>query len=116
MGGRLVPAVWAVPTAVHFAHRVLAGVVFGIVLVVAARAHREAPRTPAAALAGTAAALFLAQILIGAANVWSRLADAAIVAHVTVAALAWGALVATAASTRLDRSGDRVAAPVGGAR
>jgi len=47
-----------------------------------------------------AAVLFSGQILIGAANVWTRLAVGPVVAHVTVAALIWGTLVATAAASR----------------
>ena len=101
MNGRLVPSISAAPAGVHFAHRVLALVVGLMVLVLAARARREHPgRDAVAILASVAAILFVAQVMIGAANVWSRLAPAAVVAHVAVAGLAWGAVVATAATSR----------------
>jgi heme A synthase len=68
---------------------------------VAVRARRERPgRDVVAVLAGAAALLFLSQVLVGAANVWSRLAPAAVVAHVAVASLTWGAAVATAVTAR----------------
>jgi heme A synthase len=102
MNGRLVPSVSAAPAGVHFAHRVLALVVGILVLVLAARTRREHPgRDPVTILASATAILFAAQVMIGAANVWSRLAPAAVVAHVAVAGLAWGAVVATAATSRV---------------
>jgi heme a synthase len=100
-GGRAVPGTWTVPAALQFGHRVLAGVVLALVVALAIRARREAPGSAAATLAAVAAVLVGAQILIGAANVWSRLADPSVVAHVTVASLSWGALVGAASSARL---------------
>jgi heme a synthase len=101
MNGRLVPAIRSIPAGVHFAHRVLALLVGVLVILVAVRARRERPgRDVVAVLAGAAALLFLSQVLVGAANVWSRLAPAAVVAHVAVASLTWGAAVATAVTAR----------------
>jgi len=101
MDGRLVPRITSAPAGVHFAHRVLALVVGAIVVMLAVRARRErATRGPVAVLAVAAALLFAMQVAIGAANVWSKLASAAVVAHVTVASLAWGAVVATAVTAR----------------
>jgi heme a synthase len=101
MNGRLVPSISAAPAGLHFTHRILALVVGILVLVLAVRARGERPgRDPVAILASAAAILFAAQVMIGAANVWSRLAPAAVVAHVTVAGLTWGAVVATAATSR----------------
>jgi heme A synthase len=101
MGGRLVPRISSVPAGVHFAHRVLALAVGVLVLVVAVKARRErGSRDPVALLAASAALLFALQVLIGAVNVWSELAPAAVVAHVAVAGLAWGAVVATAVTAR----------------
>jgi protoheme IX farnesyltransferase len=48
------------------------------------------------ALSTIALALFVAQALVGAANVWSRLSPAAVTAHVALSALIWAALVAIA--------------------
>ena len=47
-------------------------------------------------LAVALVALFAAQILAGALNVWTQLAPAAVVAHVTLAGLIWGTTVAIA--------------------
>jgi heme A synthase len=108
MDGRLVPAISSAPAGVHFAHRLMALVVGVVVLLVAARARRERPRRdPVAILAAAAALLFVSQVVIGAANVWSRLAPAAVVAHVAVASLTWGATVAIAAVSRAVPRGAR---------
>jgi len=102
MGGRLIPSVAHLPEALMFAHRALAAVVAVLVASFAVWAWRERRRQPAVAvLALSAAALFSAQILIGAALVWSRLGAPARVAHVTVSSLIWGALVAAAATARV---------------
>jgi len=101
MDGRLVPVLSSAPAAVHLAHRVLALAVGVLVLLVAARARRERPTGDVVRVLATVAfLLFVAQVLIGAANVWSELAPAAVVAHVALAGLAWGAVVATAATSR----------------
>src|SRR6266540_5864589 len=101
MNGRIVPSAWSVPVALHFVHRILAASVGLAVVWFAVMAWRERPRrAPAARLAAAAAVLFAGQILVGAANVWSRLAGGAVVAHVLLASLIWGALVASAAAGR----------------
>jgi cytochrome c oxidase assembly protein subunit 15 len=102
MNGRVFPAIRSIPAGVHFAHRALALLVGVLVILVAVRARRErGGREVVAILAGVAGLLFLSQVLIGAANVWSRLASAAVVAHVAVASLTWGATVATAVTARV---------------
>jgi heme A synthase len=102
MKGRLLPDLPSAPAVVHFAHRLLALAVGALVSLLVARAWRDRRAKPAAAtLALLAAALFVAQVLVGAANVWSRLAAPAVVAHVAVASLTWGALVATTATARI---------------
>jgi heme A synthase len=102
MNGSLLPDLPSTPAVVHFAHRVLALAVGALVSLLVARAWRDRRAKPATAtLALLAAALFVAQVLVGAANVWSRLAAPAVVAHVAVASLMWGALVATTATARI---------------
>src|SRR5205823_10303259 len=104
MNGRLVPSLSTTPAALHFAHRMLAvmvGVLVVALLVPAWRRRRSSG--PATALAFTAAGLFVAQVLVGAANVWTRLATPAVVAHVALAGLVWGSLVATAAAASACR-------------
>lgn len=101
MNRRLVPTLSTPPAAVHFAHRMLAvavAVLVGALVLLAWRRRRSSG--PASALAFVAAGLFVAQVFVGAANVWTRLAPAAVVAHVALAGLVWGSLVATAAAAR----------------
>lgn len=102
MDGRVVPGISSAPAAIHFSHRILSVIVGAMVLVVAVQSRRErGGGSPVAILAVGAVVLFAAQVLIGAANVWSRLAPAAVVAHVAVASLTWGAVVATAVTSRV---------------
>jgi heme A synthase len=105
MNGRLVPSLASTPAALHFTHRVLAvavGITVAALAVRAWRARRERPAVTRLAL--LAAGLFVVQVFIGAANVWSRLAQPAVVAHVAVSSLIWGTLVATAAAARAASS------------
>jgi heme A synthase len=102
MDGRAVPNLSSLHPALHFTHRALALLVFVATAVFAATAWRARARRPAVArLAVVAAALFAAQILVGAAIVWSRLAPAAVTAHVAVGGLLWGAVVAAAETARV---------------
>ncbi len=96
MNGRLVPALGGVLTT-QFVHRVAAALVTLLVMWVAIRAWTM-PGRPRSVLRLTNAvvALFAAQILVGAATVWSQLSVAAVVGHVTLAGLVWGTMVALA--------------------
>ena len=49
------------------------------------------------ALSTLALGLFVAQILVGAANVWTHLRPAAVVGHVALSVLIWSTIVALAA-------------------
>jgi cytochrome c oxidase assembly protein subunit 15 len=109
-GGAVVPKLSGLRPALHFAHRVLAleaGVLVSVLAVLGWRLRRVAP--PVALLSVSAAGLFLGQVLGGAAAVWSGLAPAAIVAHVGLSSLVWGAVVATAASAQFAESWSRAA-------
>ncbi|HZN02162.1 MAG TPA: COX15/CtaA family protein [Candidatus Polarisedimenticolia bacterium] len=93
--GRIVPPILSFEIGVHFAHRVLALVVAGLV---AALAIRCAPlrRHPAIALpARIATTLVLLQILLGGAAVLTRLAIVPATLHVVTGALLFGTLLAT---------------------
>lgn len=98
MDGRLLPPLRSFEAALHFGHRLLALAVGVLVVALAARALRVGG--PVAALAAIGAGLFVAQVAVGAVTVWTGLAPAAVVAHVSLAALTWGALVGTAAVSR----------------
>jgi heme o synthase len=91
MNGRLIPRLGQHATA-HFLHRLLALGSSVLVASIVWRAWRREPRERAIrAISATLGALFVAQVMVGAANVWSRLSEAAIVAHVALGALTWGA-------------------------
>ena len=102
MNGRIVPALATSNAALQFTHRLVVvglGVLLGVLVV-------RAWRTPAkertmAVLASVAASLYVGQVLVGAALVWTRLGAWAEVAHVALASLIWGSLVATAATSRV---------------
>jgi len=105
MGGRLIPRLGEHATP-HFLHRLIAlgaGVLVAMIVVRAFR--REAPEPAVRALAALLGALYVAQVMVGAANVWSRLSEAAVVAHVSLGALTWGAAASLAfVSRNLSRS------------
>jgi protoheme IX farnesyltransferase len=96
MEGRLMPALGGAATAM-FLHRVLAAIGLLLVLWTAIRARAVPVRDPwIVRLSTTAVALFAAQILVGAANVWTRLRPWAVVAHVALSVLIWASIVALA--------------------
>ena len=100
MSGKLVPALGGAATAM-FLHRVLAALVFLLVLWLVIRARNSDPRSKELVVLSTVAlALFVAQILTGAANVISRLKPWAVVAHVALSVLIWATLVALATAAR----------------
>jgi protoheme IX farnesyltransferase len=100
MDGRLVPTLGGAATAM-FLHRVLAVASLLLILWVAIRA-RTLPRRPPdlTALSTLALTLFVAQVMVGAANVWTRLSPWAVVLHVALSVLIWATLVALATLAR----------------
>jgi protoheme IX farnesyltransferase len=100
MNGRLVPTLGGVATWM-FVHRILAAAVLLLVVWVAIRARTMLHRSKDLVILSTIAlGLFVAQVLVGAANVWTELAAAAVTAHVALSALIWGVLVAIATVSR----------------
>jgi heme A synthase len=105
MGGRVIPDLSSEPRVFQFAHRLVALLAVPVLAWVAARAWRaRAERPAAAAFATTALLALLAQVLVGALNVWTHLAVGARIAHVALASLAWAAVVALAATARSGRT------------
>ncbi len=101
MNGRLVPTLGGAATAM-FLHRALAAIAMLLVLWIAIRARTDPGRRDVLArLSTTALVLFAAQILIGAANVWTRLRPWAVVAHVALSVLIWATVVALATTSRM---------------
>ncbi|MFN2545090.1 MAG: heme o synthase [Actinomycetota bacterium] len=100
MNGKLVPQLGGVAS-VMFVHRIVAAVVGLLVVYVAIRAWTAERRSVDLVVFSTLAlGLFLAQVLIGAALVWTKLGVAPQVAHVLLSELIWGALVALATVSR----------------
>ncbi len=100
MDGRLVPTLGGAATAM-FLHRVLAAASLLLTLWLAIRA-RTLPRRSRdlTALSTLALALFVAQVMVGAANVWTRLRPWAVVLHVALSVLIWATLVTLATLAR----------------
>jgi heme o synthase len=101
MDGRLVPALGGAATWM-FLHRVLAALSALLVLYAFIRTW-IAPRNGLLSwLSAIALALMVAQVLVGAANVWSELRPAAVTAHVALAATIWATLVALWVTARRE--------------
>ena len=76
--------------ALHFLHRLLAGALGIVLLALLYLAFDERRRQPLlVALAVLAGVAYIAQALLGAANLWTDLAAGVIVAHLSVASLIW---------------------------
>jgi protoheme IX farnesyltransferase len=116
MGGRLLPSFAAQGAAVMFTHRVLAVVGLSFVLWTMIRARTMTPRSrELVGLSTTIVALFVAQVMSGAANVWTRLRPWAVVAHVAISVLIWAISVALATTARLQAAGAGALEPRAGA-
>jgi protoheme IX farnesyltransferase len=93
MNGAVVPDLTLAAHQIQFAHRVLAILVAGLVLVTALMVQRQTDHPPLRRLAFLAAALTLLQVGLGAANVWSQLAVYFVVPHLVVGAALWASLL-----------------------
>jgi protoheme IX farnesyltransferase len=121
MDQRLIPSFDQTGAAEMFAHRLLALTVFAWVLWLMVRARTMTPRVRLLVLLSTLTfGLLVAQILVGAFNVWTALGTVPRASHVGMSALVWSSIVALAVAARriptpvVDGGGDRAA--VGGAR
>jgi heme A synthase len=82
----------------HYLHRLVAGVLGLLLLALTYLAFEERRRQPLLlALTSLTLVAFVAQTLIGAANIWTELAAWVVITHLTFAALLWCALVAITA-------------------
>jgi protoheme IX farnesyltransferase len=98
--GKLVPALGGVATPT-FVHRVLSALVFVFVTYAVVRARTMTPREQRfVRLTTITFGLFVAQILVGAAQVWTRLKPWAVVVHVGVSVLIWASVVTLALVSR----------------
>jgi protoheme IX farnesyltransferase len=91
--GRLLPSLQG-PVAVHFYHRLAAGLVTVLIIATAAVAYRTQARRPQLLAASSiAVGLLLLQVVLGALNVEYRLADPVTTAHLATAAALFATLV-----------------------
>jgi heme A synthase len=78
---------------IHYAHRLLA-VIEGVLLVgLAWQVFAEDQRAVPLLALGTAVALYVTQVLVGASNIWFDLATPVRILHLALASAVWGALV-----------------------
>ncbi len=79
---------------VHFLHRLAAAAVSLPLLALAVQAWRQRPRRATVmATLGIALVLYLAQVLVGASNIWLRLDPSVRAAHLSLATALWVTLV-----------------------
>jgi len=99
MGGELVPSFDSPGAGLHFAHRLLALLASGHLIVLALRARAD-ERRDVRVLGVGGLLLFLGQALVGAANVWTGLQPAAVVGHAALAYVTWATYIALAVISR----------------
>jgi heme A synthase len=78
---------------IHYAHRLLAVVVGVVALAFAMMAFKRETNTLVIAGVAVAAALFAAQVLVGASNIWLDLATSVRIVHLALASALWAVLV-----------------------
>jgi heme A synthase len=98
---------------IHLTHRVFMYVATVLVVWLAVLAIRRAPSARIVRLAQLALGLLVAQILVGALNVWLDEYEALIVTHLTLATLLWSSVVAIAFELYRVPAPDAGAAPPG---
>ena len=103
-GGRVVPDLGHETAALQFAHRTWAYVLVALIVAVAVHVRRRFPAgDPVRRFATIAAALVIVQVGLGVLNIVTRLHSAVVTAHLGVATLIWGSLVAALALARRQR-------------
>ena len=91
--GEVIPSVGGSSVQVHYLHRVLAGLLGLTLGVLGWLAWRSRIETPFISRITTLAlAVYAAQVLLGAANVWTQLAQEVSAAHLGFGALLWSTL------------------------
>lgn len=107
--GHYIPTGWT-SVDIDLTHRWVAAIATVLVLAVAVRARRVRADSPALmGLATGAAALMAAQIFVGAATVWLKLAPVVAAAHLAVATVVWAALLLVVLLDRMIPVGAAVA-------
>jgi heme A synthase len=82
----------------HYLHRLVAGMLGIMILALIYQAFDERRHQPLLlVLSSVAGVTYVAQALVGAANIWTNLAAGVVVTHLSLAALLWCIMVATSA-------------------
>lgn len=104
--GELVPDLSSWLVTLHFGHRVAVAVMVLLLVWLAAHVHRRGRPVAEVRLVQAAFALFVLNVALGAAHVFTRVSSPGlVVGHLLVASLTWCALVAAAAiARRADRA------------
>ncbi|MDQ3619423.1 MAG: COX15/CtaA family protein [Actinomycetota bacterium] len=100
MNGSWIPDLHIELYAIHFFHRALAAAVGLIVFVVGIRIMRRRDLRLQSMLAHVAVGAYALEVLVGAANVWTRLNAGFVALHLALGALIWGSLVGIAIVSR----------------
>ena len=101
MGGRLIPDLEVEAYAIHFLHRALAGLTGIVLLAFALKVIKRKDELPQQArLAHIAVGAFGVEVLVGAANVWTKLNPAVVTLHLALGAAVFGSLAAIAVISR----------------
>lgn len=101
VGGQLVPDLSSRTVGLHFAHRLAALATLVLLGWLAAQVLRRGRPRPEVRLVHAALGLFLLNIALGAAHVFTRVESTGlVVAHLLVATLTWATLVAAASLAR----------------
>jgi len=109
-GDRVVPTGWT-PVDIHLIHRWVASIATTLILALAIQVRRVRSDSPAlVGLATGGAVLMVAQVFVGAANVWMDLNPVITTAHLAVATIVWGGVVSVAALDRMLPVSERVPA------
>jgi heme A synthase len=101
MNGRLIPDLSIEANAIHFLHRALAAItgigllVFGIGVL-----RRKAELRLQARLTHVALGSFALEIVVGAANVWSRLDPSFVTLHLALGTIIWASVAGIAIVSR----------------
>lgn len=89
----------------HWAHRMMAVIVGLLVLGLAVQTWRRGRRPALVAAMGCALVLYMAEVLVGASNIWFELATSVRIVHLALASALWVALVFTAVWAYAERTG-----------
>jgi len=77
----------------HYAHRLLAAFVGVLMVALVVRTFRENRRGSARGIVAVALAVYIAQVLFGASNIWFDLATSVRIIHLALASALWAVLV-----------------------